>query len=172
MEAVAENKKTGLVILGNGEEKYLDSLKAWAKKLDLTDRVVFHEAVGISDLWKYVGAADVGMIAAPARIKNALYSLPNKFFENIQSGTPVICPNYPAMQELVDQYEVGLTCDPTDNHAMAAHIKIMRTDKEIYRRLRNNVLLAKRDLCWEKEKTRLIEEFCSITSSLNGNNAQ
>ena len=159
MEAVASNEKIGLAIIGNGDSQYKDSLIQLGKELGIANRIYFHNAVNIKDLWKYVGAADVGVIASPAKMKNALYSLPNKFFENIQSETPVICPDYPAMKELVDRYQIGLTCDPTDKVALANTLNKMRTDKELYKRFKKNTLNAKRDLCWEKEKEKLTQVF-------------
>lgn len=155
MKAVKNCPHVGLFVLGNCEEKYFSTLKDLAKDCGIEDRVQYHPAVTLKELWKYVGAADVGVVAGPAVIKNMLYSLPNKFFENIQSMTPVICPSYPAMQEIVDEYQIGLTCDPLDTDAMSACIERMRTDKEFYARCRENLKKAKEELCWEKEKKKL-----------------
>ena len=162
MKAVADCPNVGLLVLGNGEEKYLSTIKALARNCGIESRVQYHPAVPLQDLWKYVGAADVGMIAGPAVIKNFLYSLPNKFFENIQSMTPIICPSYPAMQELIEKYQIGLTCDPLDTKAMSSCIQQMRNDKEFYARCKENLKLAKEELCWEHEKQVLIRAFKEI----------
>jgi len=153
LEVTAKNPNVCTVILGSAlQEEYLEELKKNAGKLGIGNRVLFCPAVPIEELWKYVGAADVGMILIPAIVKSYLYALPNKFFENIQSETPIICPNYPSYQPIMEQYSIGLSCDPTDLEQINACVERMRTNKEFYAQCKQNLKQAKEDLCWEKEK--------------------
>lgn len=162
LRAVAANVNVCAVVLGNGSDKYLSELQKQVKKLGIEKRIRFHPAVAITELWKYVGAADIGMILAPAIVANHLYSLPNKFFENIQSETPIICPAYPAMKPIVDHYHIGLTCDPEKLEEINACIEKMRTDTSFYNICKDNTRWAKKELCWEKEKQKLLEAYNTI----------
>ena len=159
IEVAAINDQIALVILGNGEERYVASLKQCVQEKDITDRVLFHEAVPHSELWKYVGATDVGMVTVQNTCKSYYYMLPNKFFENIQSLTPVICSNFPEVRRLVKEYGIGLTCDPADIQDINAQIERMRTDKELYESCKRNLLKAKEELCWEREKEKLVSAY-------------
>lgn len=159
LQEVQHNPQVCAVILGNGQQGYMEQLKAMAQSLGVTDRVLFHPAVPLEELWKYAGAADVGMILAPAIVANHLYSLPNKFFENIQSETPVICPSYPAMKPIVEQYGIGLTCNPEDLEDIDRCVEKMRTDRDFYAQCKENLKKAKEDLCWEREKVVLQEAY-------------
>ena len=94
-------------------------------------RVLFMDAVKIQELYKYVGAVDVGMIIIENSCKSYYLCLPNKFFENIQSLTPVITSNFPELQKLTEQYQIGLCIDPADIHGIAAAIEEMRDNKEV-----------------------------------------
>ena len=85
--------------------------------------------------------------------------MPNKFFENIKSETPIICPFYPAMKELVDRYNIGLTCDPENIEEIAACVERMRTDSSFYELCKKNLKAAKMYLCWENEKQALITAY-------------
>ncbi|MCR2048501.1 glycosyltransferase [Acetatifactor muris] len=150
---ISAREDTVAVILGNAQrQEYYDSLISLTKQLGVEKRILFHEAVSITELWKYVGAVDVGMILAPAVCKNSLYSLPNKFFENIQSETPVICPEYPAMKTLVDKYKIGITCDPGNLADIAIAVSRMKNDREFYLSCKMNLKIAKEELCWNSEK--------------------
>ena len=162
LDVISKTEKTVAVILGNGEEAYLNELRKRADTLKVGGRVLFKPAVPIDVLWQYAGAADVGMILAPAVVKNHLYSLPNKFFENIQSETPVVCPDYPAMKPIVDQYGIGLTCNPTDSEKVIACVEKMRADRDFYRQCKTNLKTAKRELCWENEKEVLLEAYRKV----------
>ena len=159
IQLVALNRHINAVILGNGAENYVAALKQLCLRLNVATRVIFHQAVDIKDLWKYVGAVDVGFIMANGCIKSYMYSLPNKFFENIQSRTPIVCSNSPAMKPIVDKYQIGLTCDPNDINAINNCIERMRTDQEFYAKCKANLRIAKRELCWENEKKVLISAY-------------
>ena len=167
IEVAAINDRIALVILGNGEERYVASLKQRVQQKDITDRVLFHEAVPHSELWKYVGATDVGMVTVQNTCKSYYYMLPNKFFENIQSLTPVICSNFPEVRRLVKEYGIGLTCDPADIQDINAQIERMRTDKELYESCKRNLLKAKEELCWEREKEKLVGAYRQLMEELS-----
>lgn len=156
---VSKNDDVCLVVLGNAEHGYLDKLVKMTKALGIDDRVLFHQAVSIAELWKYVGASDIGMVTIPAIAKSYYYMLPNKFFENIQCETPVICSNYPAIQPLVEKYGVGLTCDPTDVEAINACIHKFISDEQFFDQCKQNAKIAKEELCWEKESLILKKAF-------------
>lgn len=156
---ISINTKIKAVILGNGQENYVQNLKELVNELGVGESVLFKSAIPIEELWKYVGAADIGMILAPAICKNHLYSLPNKFFENIQSETPIICPNYPSMGNIVNQYKIGLTCDPLDLSQINQCVEKLRLDKQLYTSCKKNIKEAKTVFCWEKEKNTLMEKY-------------
>ena len=162
LEVVRAIPEVNAVVLGNGAEPYLNSLKKTAEEYGITKRILFHPAVPIRELWKYVGAADIGMILAPATCMNHLYSLPNKFFENVQSQVPVICPSYPAMKEIIDQYGFGITCNPKDLTDVCSCVRKMITDKELYDLCKRSTLVAKEILCWEREKNVLKAAYSQI----------
>lgn len=159
IELVNINENINGIILGDGREEYVEKLKNKAGALSITGRLLFHPAVNNEDLWRYVGAADVGLILAPAVTKNSLFSLPNKLFENIQSGTPIICPHYPEMKRLVDQYGVGLTCNPNNIEDINNCVERLRMDDELYAEIKGNVMKAQDVLNWDKERDILCEAY-------------
>lgn len=159
IELVSINFNIAGIILGNGQKDYLNYLQNLIKEKKIGDRIIFHHAVPIDELWKYVGAADVGMVMISNVCLNHYYSLPNKFFENIQSMTPIIGSNFPEIRRIVKQYKIGLTCNPDDIQEINQCIEKMRTDKKFYMQLKNNLLFAKQDLCWENEKKVLVKEY-------------
>jgi len=150
------------VILGDGEKSYMDTLRQSVKEKGVEDRVLFHKAVKIDELWKIVGAADLSLMMIEGGAKSYYYSLPNKFFESIQSMTPIVASAFPEMKRLIDRYEIGLTCDPADAEAIDACVEKMRTDSAFYKRCKENLLRAKTELCWDNEKKVLEKAFKEI----------
>lgn len=162
IELLRLNRHIAGVVLGDGEKSYLESLQLRAEEYGVRQRLLFYPAVKNEDLWRFAGAVDAELILAPAVCLNYYYSLPNKFFESIQSETPVVCPFYPAMKDLTDRYGVGLTCDPDNITEINECIERLRTDKRLYDELKQNVRRAKKELCWERERKKLMEAYGRI----------
>ena len=150
LQAISQLPDVCCIILGNGEEVYKKELIQKCISLKIEQRVYFHEAVSHAELYKYVGAADVGIITIPGLYRSYYYMLPNKFFENIQSQTPVIVSDFPEIGELTTKYGIA--------------IKKMQKDKDFYRNCKENIKLAKEELCWENEKKELEDAYRKLLS--------
>jgi glycosyltransferase involved in cell wall biosynthesis len=162
INALQYETNTVAVILGNGDDKYISELKKLAEDLNVSNRLLFHPAVPIDDLWQYVGAADVDVSLAKNQSLNHYYMLPNKIFESIQSLTPVIASDFPEIKKIIQGYNVGLCIDPDNVKSVTEAIKTMRTKNEVYNSYKSNLLIAKEELCWEEEKKVLIDAYENI----------
>lgn len=159
INVVEMNKNVYGMILGNGELQYIGELKQHIKEKEFENRILFKAAVPIGDLWRYVGAVDVSLMMIEGESKSYYLSLPNKFFESIQALTPIIASDFPEMKRIIEQYDIGVTCDPKDIVKVNECIESFRTDKKLVQRYRTNLEKAKRELCWENEKRVLVEAF-------------
>ncbi len=170
LRAAAMTEHTAVVLLGNGTEQYLDTLRELCEQLGISDRVIHLPAVPRDELWKYTGAVDAGVIALPPVILNNVFSMPNKLFENVQSLTPLITSDFPEMASIVKGYDIGLTFDPLSIEQLAERINTLRTDRELYARFKHNLVKAKEDLCWEKEKTTLLKAYAEVFDGIKEQN--
>lgn len=161
LENIVEIDNIKLLILGSAQnEDYLNSLKDIIKSLKIDDKILFHEAVPIKDLWKYVGAADISICPdIPNPPKSYYYMLPNKFFESIQSETPIISGNFPEIIKIINEYKIGKIYDYRNNNSLKNCIKEIFYNKKNYSIIKKNLKKAKECLCWEKEQKILIEAY-------------
>lgn len=148
-----------LLLLGDGQTEYINSIENLANEFEVNDRFLIHSAVDINELWKYLGMADIGMVMAKGTWKSYYYMLPNKFFENIQAEVPMICSDFPAVKEIIDKYEIGITCSPYNIDEINHAIKLLIRDGKKYSELKKNLRKAKDELCWEKEKIILEKAY-------------
>lgn len=163
LEAVNLEPNCACVVLGNpSTERYRKELDKLVETLGIRKRVLFLPAVSAAELPHYVSASNAGVSLLQPVIKNHVLALPNKFFENIQSLTPVIVSDLPAIGALVDQYEIGCKVNPAEPQEIAAAICHMKDDRERYAAYKENLKQAKEDLCWEKEKGVLLEAYRRI----------
>lgn len=165
LEAVSQTEQAAVVILGNGEKGYMEQLKNQCISLGITDRVLFQRAVDMDKLPFYVAAADIGTSLIEPVTLSYIWSLPNKFFENIQCLNPIIVSDFPEMGRIVDEYQIGLKVDPEKPEEIAEAIKKIKNDRELYLKYKEKLVQAKEDLCWEKEKQKLAEAYQPLFES-------
>ena len=159
IETLTHNENYFLGVMGSGSDAYKDELREMANELNVADRLQFVPAVKSTDLWLCLGAADIELILIQASCRSYYYSLPNKLFESIQAVLPVICSDFPAMRDIVDEYGVGVCCDEKNSESVHNAIKKIC---EKYENYRVNEGIAKEELCWEKEKKVLAEAYAGI----------
>ena len=157
--SVAKIPSAALILMGNSDDEYRRTLEEIAAKCGAAERLRFLPPVPVNEIWKYAGAMDVGIMPIENLCLSYYYTLPNKFFENVQSLTPVICSDLPEMHRLVDEYGIGLICEPENVDDLAQCLERMRTDRAFYNSCKQNLLRAKRELCWEREKTVLLDAY-------------
>ena len=141
------------VILGNPATiEYLDGLKRQCREKGVEGRMIFHPAVPVEILRHYVSAADLSVDAGSMRCVSYRFSLPNKFFESIQSETPLVFNQYPDTTKIMEHYQLGIVANTSDPDTLETAVERMRTDKKYYAACKEHLKLAKKELCWENEK--------------------
>lgn len=166
IEVITRYEDVRLIILGNAEsENYRGELLQKTEMLHTANKVLFREAVPIEELWKYIGAVDVSMATISPVTKSYYYALPNKLFESIQAGIPIIASDLPEMKKIVEKYQIGLVCIPDDVEDICRCVDVMQNNAKQYAEFKRNLQLAKADLCWEQEKKILMHSYQKILQS-------
>jgi len=147
-----------VVLMGFGTAR--GEYAAAADRLDLRHRVHVLDAVPPSDLLRWVSSADVGAVLHPVTQLNDHNKTPNKLFECIAAGTPVIASDVPLMRDFVvdDPAGVlGVVCDPSNIEDIASALRsILDLDPSAMETLRARCInAAQSHLNWQAEVGRL-----------------
>lgn len=148
-----------VVILGNGP--LVPHLKQLALDLDITEKVFFHPAVSPEELAPYTAGADLGISLIEDICLSYRYCLPNKLFEYMQAGFPVIVSNLPEMRKVVEDHKVGLVLDSWDPKSVANAINGFWGQDSYYIYSKNAVRAAKL-FNWEIEESKLKDLYARI----------
>jgi glycosyltransferase involved in cell wall biosynthesis len=152
-----------LVLMGYGLLE--DEIRAAADRPELSGRVFVVPAVPPSELLDWVAAADVVAMPIQPTTLNHRFTTPNKLFEAMTVGVPVVVSDLPGMATIVRETGCGLLCDPTDPGDIAAAIReILDAPPERRRGWSEAGLAAARGRYnWERQVEALIAEYGRIT---------
>lgn len=145
-----------LVIAGNGD--VIIKLKNYVRSEQLDDRIVFLPRMPHEKLMRLTAAACCGITLDKDTNLNYRYSLPNKLFDYIKAGIPVISSDLPEIRKVFEEYKVGIIVESHDPVEIAKAIKHMVFDipaqnwKEALQR-------ASDALCWENEQAKLLSVY-------------
>src|SRR6185369_7209682 len=139
IEALAHAPSVAFVIRGPSLDLFGEGYRALARKCGVEDRLVLLPPVPSGDVVASAESADAGIWTLPNLSKNFYYALPNKIFEYLASGLPVLAANFPEARRMVEGYDVGLCFDPYDPRSIAAQLTRLATEPELHARLRANI---------------------------------
>ncbi|MEO6578789.1 MAG: glycosyltransferase family 4 protein [Candidatus Limnocylindria bacterium] len=111
-----------LVCLGAGGGS-TRAVEAETRRLGIADRVHFLAPVPSADVVPFAASATLGVsIVQPASLSYRL-ALPNKLFQYMAAGLPVVASDFPDVRQVVEGSAAGLVVDPTNPDAVATAIR-------------------------------------------------
>jgi glycosyltransferase involved in cell wall biosynthesis len=149
-----------LVIIGSGT--ILSKLREMTKNLKIEQKVQFMTPVPFEQLNKITRQADLGLTLDKPVALNNLLSLPNKLFDYIHAGVPVLASNLPEISAIISKYEVGMCVEEVKPDIIAKSINSIFDKKTKYDVWRCNTAVAAKELCWQNEEKQLNEIFSGL----------
>jgi glycosyltransferase involved in cell wall biosynthesis len=147
----SEITNSSLVFMGYGSLKNI--ILAAAKG---NENIYYHESVALDMLMEYTSSADVGLSIIENTCLSYYYCLPNKIFEYISAGLPIIASNFPEIRKVVDQYEAGVLVNPEVSEELEKAFQLFEFGHKFPIGGRNAVL---EKYNWEIEEKEYLEMF-------------
>ena len=146
-----------LFLVGSGDLE--EELKENVKKKNLQSKVFFVGRVPFEKLKSITAKFDLGLSFEEDTCLAYRFSLPNKVFDYIHAGVPVLTSNLPDVSRFVKENNVGEVLDSRGPKNVALQIKKVLQRKEFYD---NYIDIAKNKFCWEHEGLKIIQVFKSL----------
>ena len=150
-------EKTCLVIIGYGD--YIDALKKLVIIEGVENKVIFLGKVPSEDMLNYSVGADIGVIPYRPIDDNHLYCSPNKLFEYVLAGIPVVSDKLPFFEMMQDKYGFIRTTDMSSPEAFGNIISLMLSDRKALNNMKDNCTIAAKELNWDVEGKKLVELY-------------
>jgi O-antigen/teichoic acid export membrane protein/glycosyltransferase involved in cell wall biosynthesis len=159
---VAEN--IVIVLMGKGIGATQARLEALIISEGVGNQVKIIPPVPYAELLEWTSSADIGLITfAPNYSTSIRLCLPNKLFEYLIAGLPVLATPLDAVAEILQHYDVGQIVSSLSPADIGATIEGMLTESISLERMHHNALAAaQKELCWEQERFQLIQLYRNI----------
>jgi glycosyltransferase involved in cell wall biosynthesis len=125
----------------------------------------FHPAVRPSEVATYTRGADVGIAPLTDDCLNHRFALPNKLFEYLHAGLPVIVSDLDEMRGVVERYACGWAV-PNEAEALVACITALRPEHLARGRL--GALRARAEMQWAVEADTMAAIYTELLSRYDG----
>lgn len=124
--------------------------------------VKFVGNVSREDVNKLYGLSRAGLLVyQPAR--NHTEAMPNKLFEFMAAGLPVIVSDFPLWKSIVDEAECGLAVTPTDVDAVRMACEKLLNDIDLGQQMgRNGRKKVLESFNWDVERVKLLDLYANI----------
>jgi glycosyltransferase involved in cell wall biosynthesis len=149
-----------LLIIGGGD--VFGKLEKIIEQNQLTEKITLIQKMPFGVLSHFTRKAKLGISIDKAFVTNHKYSLPNKFFEYLHAGVPVLSSRLIEQEKLINQYDVGGFIEDHQPENIARKIREIFDNSEVLDRWKHNTCLARQELNWENESKILLDIFKQV----------
>jgi glycosyltransferase involved in cell wall biosynthesis len=153
-----------IVFMGKGFGTIVPELEALSAREGVADRVKIIPPVPYTELLEWTASADIGLTIFAANYSpNVRAFLPNKLFEYIMVGLPVLTSSIEPIVDVIRTHDIGRVVSSLAPSEVGEAINRMLADTDTLALMRRNALNVARDeLCWEKESYKLIRLYQGV----------
>ena len=163
VDALRVARSTQLVLLGDGP--LASALVDRAAGFGAGDRLHLLEPVGPDEVIAYAASADIGVSPIVPSCLNYRYSLPNKLFQYMAAGLPVVASDLPQVREVVEGAGCGLVVDTTRPELIAAAIERLAGDPDAARAMGRRGRAAVQDRYnWSAAAATLLRSYAGLSA--------
>jgi glycosyltransferase involved in cell wall biosynthesis len=157
IEAMQYIPDAQLIITGTGDK--LEALKKMAIHLYGSDKVIFTGQIPHDELKRHTEKATLGLCIEKDTNLNYKYCLPNKLFDYMHAGVPVLASPLVEIKNIVDTYQIGAFIENHNPHHIAARINEILGNRSQLAEWAENTFEAAQHLNWQLEEKVLFEVY-------------
>ena len=148
-----------LLIIGTGDvhQALVEKIKILKLK-----QVHFLGQIPFSELATYTLQADLGVSLEKSTNLNYRYALPNKVFDYLASGVPILVSPLTELCAILDKHDVGKLLPSHEPKEIAVTIETIFANQNQLAIWKENTQKASEEYCWENEEKKLVDRLLEI----------
>ena len=154
--SLAETPNIKLNLAGRFSEKHVEEeVKSW----EVWNQVNELGFINREEAAKVLGRSKAGVVTFHD-YPNHIDAQPNKMFEYMSAGLPIITSNFPMWKDVVEGNNCGICVDPMDSHAIAEAVNYIINNPKEAELMGSNALAAiKHKYNWSVEEQTLFKLY-------------
>ncbi|XOV66473.1 MAG: glycosyltransferase [Fluviicola sp.] len=158
-EAVEAMQQVEAVLMIVGDGDVVGQLKDRVKELGLASKVRFYGRRPYLEMMQFTYHADVGLTLDKDTNPNYKFSLPNKVFDYMHAGTPVVATNILEVARVIRKHDIGYILKDFSTDTLAAALGEILNDSQRLDAMKVNCAKAAETENWENETAVLAEIY-------------
>ncbi|MDN5339315.1 MAG: hypothetical protein PWQ30_424 [Euryarchaeota archaeon] len=158
-QVAATVPEVSLTFVGNVRE----DIGAIAAKTNPRPEITMTGYLPYREMYEILCEGSIGLLAFQPHYYNAYIGLPNKLFDYMLCGLPVVASDFPEIRNIVGETGCGMLVDPTDPDAIAeAIVYLLEHPDEAQRMGENGRKAVLERYNWGEMEKRLLEVYRQI----------
>ncbi|HEY4156292.1 MAG TPA: glycosyltransferase [Puia sp.] len=149
-----------LLIIGGGD--IFPDLQKIVAQNKLQSKVSLVSRVPFALLNHFTRQAHLGLSIDKPSVINHRYSLPNKLFEYLHAGVPVLASRLVEQEKIINHYQVGTFIENHQPEHIAQKIREIFENQDQLNYWKENTRLVRKELNWENESKIIIDIFKQV----------
>jgi glycosyltransferase involved in cell wall biosynthesis len=162
IEALKITENVSLIIAGSGD--VVPKLRTLVSNYSLSGRVMFVPKLPWEEMMRYTKSADAGMTIDKDTNMNYRFILPNKLFDYLSAGIPVIASDLREVNKIVTRFKCGLVIPAVTPENISGAMKHLLHNREELLFLKKNATVAFQNLNWDLEREKVLELYKKVIS--------
>lgn len=149
-----------LIIIGGGDVE--NDLIKLVSTNHLENKVIFKGKIKYDEMMSITKTATIGISIEKSTNDNYKYCLPNKLFDYLHVGVPVLVSNIEEIANVINKYKVGCFIENHEPKHIAAKLKQVLADKNQLLIWKQNSLKAKNECNWQYESELIKKIYAKL----------
>lgn len=151
--AMKQLENVTLMLVGDGD--VMPVVKELIQIHRLEDKVKIFGRRPYEEMMQFTMHADLGLTLDKPLSKNYEFSLPNKVFDYMHAGTPILASNLVEIERVIRTHQIGTILSEVSPDAIAAAINELKSKPELLMQQKEACRLASEIENWENERLKL-----------------
>lgn len=154
------------VVVGSVDKGELQKIKDIYSEEIIKERIFFTGRIPQRMTKLYISECILALVFYATDTANNIYCEPNRMFQSVMMGIPVVVGCNPSMKDVVEQYKVGIALDNDGSDLKSIEVAINKIIQN-YDTYKMNVLNNRDKLCWDHQENIIRESFEKVLNKLS-----
>ncbi len=149
-----------LILIGGGDA--MPVIRKLIIEKQLNKKVLLLPRMNYNEMMCYTRLADIGFTLDKDTNLNYRFSLPNKLFDYIHAGIPILATPLFEIKAIIDRFQIGGFIDSHQPDLMAEQIRNYLNQPDLMEVWSKNLNFAAKSLNWENEEKILLKFYSTF----------